>query len=98
MEFAKISVILIGMDFPMLLGEAWNVIPSKCHLPLNGYSLAHVRTYHGMDIHMLGDYLEWAFHHQTLRTYRAWEFIPSPPPLFTPKNCPLLTPFFWPPH
>ena len=44
------------MDFPMLLGEAWNVIPSKCHLPLNGYSLAHVRTYHGMDIHMLGDY------------------------------------------
>ena len=48
-----------GMDFPMLLGEAWNVIPSKCHLPLNGYSLAHVLTYHGMDIHMLGDYLEY---------------------------------------
>jgi len=51
-----------SMDFSMLLGEAWNVIPSKCHLPLNGYSLAHGRTYHGMDIHMLGDYLEYKFH------------------------------------
>ena len=30
MEFAKISVILIGMDFHIILGGAWNVIPSKC--------------------------------------------------------------------
>ena len=66
MEFDKISVILIGMDIHMILGEAWNVIPSKCHLPLNGYSLAHVRTYHGMDVHMLGDYLEYTFHISSL--------------------------------
>ena len=30
MELSKISVILIGMDIHMILGEAWNVIPSKC--------------------------------------------------------------------
>ena len=48
MEFAKISVILIGMDIHMILGEAWNVIPSKCQL-----EYPFTATWHGMDIHMI---------------------------------------------
>ena len=37
-----------GMDIHMILGEAWNVIPSKCQLEYR-----FTDTWHGMDIHMI---------------------------------------------
>ena len=36
------------MDIHMILGEAWNVIPSKCQL-----EYPFTATWHGMDIHII---------------------------------------------
>ena len=37
-----------GMDIHMILGEAWNVIPSKCQL-----EYPFTATWQGMDIHII---------------------------------------------